>query len=56
MMCDSYNVDNDDALDERYGAGGGRPTGMYDKASGLESALLCFTGPEYMHMVLRYIT
>ncbi|CAN0541156.1 unnamed protein product, partial [Ectocarpus sp. 8 AP-2014] len=45
--------DNDDALDERYGAGGGKPTGMYREGSGLENVLLCFTGPEYMHMVLR---
>lgn len=49
----SYNADNDDALDNRYGADGTRPTGMYGNASGLENALLCFTGPEYMHMVLR---
>eukprot|EP00752_Nemacystus_decipiens_P008498 g7591.t2 len=53
ITCASYNVDNDDAVDERYGAGGSKPTGMYEKGSGLENALLCFTGPEYMHMVLR---
>lgn len=49
----SYNADNADALDERYGAGGSKPTGMYDPASGLDHALLCFTGPEYMYMLLR---
>lgn len=48
-MC-SYNVHNDDARDDRYRDG---PTGMYGESSGLDSALLCFTGPEYMHMVLR---
>ncbi|CAM9972397.1 unnamed protein product [Ectocarpus sp. 12 AP-2014] len=53
ITCPSYNDDNDDALDERYGAGGGKPTGMYREGSGLENVLLCFTGPEYMHMVLR---
>ncbi|CAN0384800.1 unnamed protein product, partial [Scytosiphon promiscuus] len=41
---------NNDARDDRYRDG---PTGMYDESSGLDSALLCFTGPEYMHMVLR---
>ncbi|CAB1114725.1 unnamed protein product [Ectocarpus sp. CCAP 1310/34] len=53
ITCPSYNDDNDDALDERYGAGGGKPTGMYREGLGLENVLLCFTGPEYMHMVLR---
>lgn len=48
----SYNADNDDVLDKRYGAGIVKPTGMYDPASGLVDALLCFTGPEYMYMVL----
>ena len=52
FLC-SYNADNRDARDERYGAGGAKPTGMYEPASGLEDALLCFTGPEYMYMVLR---
>lgn len=49
----SYNADNADAVDQRYGAGGLKPTGMYDRASGLQDALLCFTGPEYMYMMLR---
>lgn len=49
----SYNADNDDALNERYGAPGTRATGMYQPGSGIGGALLCFTGPEYMHMVLR---
>lgn len=49
----SYNADNEDTLDFKYGGRGGRATGMYEPASGLENALLCFTGAEYMYVMLR---
>lgn len=55
MFWCSYNSYNVDATDDRYGGRNGYSTGMYEPGSGLGNALLCFTGPEYMHMVLRLV-
>ncbi|CAN0096263.1 unnamed protein product, partial [Discosporangium mesarthrocarpum] len=54
INCPSYNAANPDMLDPQLSNKGTCPAGMYQAGCGLGNTLLCFSGPEYMHMVLRH--